>query len=151
MSDLRHVRGIDELERTLTALPQKMAATILVTATSDGAKVLQDEISARAPVRSDGRQKSLGKLSLKARLPGFLKANIGRRRAPADSSTSVKYVVGVLRSAFYAVFDEYGTRHQAARPFVRPAVESTADRVVAKMGDSLQHGLDRAGSDLGLK
>src|SRR5690348_5638329 len=137
MSDPAHVKGLDDLMRTLGQLPAKIQEKALVTATGAGAKVLQDEMTSRAPVRHDNELKKLSKRSTRARLPGFLKASIGRRRVDKGSGSTVTYQVGVLAAAFYAIFYEFGTRHQPARPFIRPAVETTQGAAVEKMADRL--------------
>ena len=151
MSDPRHVHGLDDLQRTLTQLPGKVQEKTLVTATSAGAKVLQAEMTARAPVRQDNELKKLSKGSTQARLPGFLKASIGRRRVNNGSGNSVTYQVGVIGRAFYAIFYEFGSRHQPARPFIRPAVETTQDEAVNRMADSLRTGIESNARSLGLK
>ena len=46
---------------------------------------------------------------------------------------SVTYRVGVPRRSFYWRFQEFGTSHQPARPFVRPAVEATRAEVAGKI------------------
>lgn len=146
-----HVRGLAELQSTLSKLPGKVQEVILVPATSAGAAVLQADMVAHAPVRQDGRVKRLSKRSGKGRLPGFLKANIGRRRVDGGSGTSVTFMVGVLSGAFYAIFQEFGTRHQAARPFVRTAAETKANEAVEKMAEKCRTGIDRQAAELGLK
>lgn len=151
MSDLLRVKGLADLQATLTKLPARLQEKSLVHATSNGAAVMQREMIARAPVRDDGRLKKLSKGSTQARLPGFLKASIGRRRADKGSGSSVTYQVGVLGRAFYAIFFEFGTRHQPARPFIRPAVEATSNAAVDAMGDTLRRDIDSAAPGLGLK
>ncbi len=150
MADPVHVKGLAELQRTLAELPSRIQEKVLVGATSAGAKVLQDEMTARAPVRQDGELKKLGRNSTKARLPGFLKASIGRKRTDRRSGTQVSYAVGVLGRAFYAIFYEFGSRHQTARPFIRPAAEAKQDAAVEAMAAKLRAGIE-SGRDLGLR
>lgn len=151
MADPVHVSGLVDLERVLEQLPGKLRERTLVRAVGAGAAVMQREMIAHAPVRSDGELKKMSKKSRFARLPGFLKASIGRRRADRESGTTVTYIVGVLRRAFYANFIEFGTRHQAAHPFIRPAAETTEEQAVDKIADVVRSDINRAAPGLGLK
>jgi|SRR5579871_118008 len=151
MSDPVNVRGLAELQRTLEQLPAKVQEHVLVVAVSAGAKYLQDKIAQAAPVRADNALKKMGGIGTKARLPGFLKASIGRRRDDKGSGSSVTYNVGVITAAFYAKFIEFGTRHQAARPFLRPAVDSNQDGAVNRMADTLSRQIDAEAARLGLR
>ncbi len=146
-----HVRGLADLQRTLEQLPAKMQEHALVVAVSAGAKVLQAAMTSAAPVRNDGRLKKMGGIGTKARLPGFLKASIGRKRDDKGSGSSVTYIVGVLGGAFYAKFLEFGSRHQAARPFIRPAVDTYQDGAVNRMADTLSTQIDHGARELGLQ
>lgn len=42
-----------------------------------------------------------------------------------------------------AHFTEFGTRHHAAEPFMRPAVTAAAAAAIAKAGETIMRGIDR--------
>lgn len=175
MAEVKHVKGLAELQRMLSQLPAKIQEKSLVAGVSAGAKVVQDAMVARAPVRTDGLLKKIGKRgksSRKARLPGFLKASIGRKRVEKGSGSRVHYEVGVLRrEAWYARLIEFGFMHVAgeisrgkrggkrfservhvpAKPFIRPAFAATQDAAVVKMAERLRSDIERNGTSLGFK
>lgn len=151
MGDPVHVQGLENLQGLLDQLPAKLREKTLAKAVSAGGAIMQAEMVARAPVRQDGGIKKLSKKSRYGRLPGFLKASIGRRRADRESPTTVSYIVGVLRRAFYANFLEFGTRHQAAQPFIRPAAEQTEGQVVDKIGSVIRTDVGKWAPEFGHK
>lgn len=45
---------------------------------------------------------------------------------------------------FYGLFQEFGTAHHAAQPFMRPAFEQSKEQALIEMTDSLRRRIDRA-------
>lgn len=140
------IKGARELDELLKQLPDRVAKQVLAGALMSGGQVIRAEIQRRAPVRHDAGAKKIGK-GAKGRLPGFLRASIARRRIRRGSA-ALTIGVGPLRSAFYAMFQEFGTRHQPARPFMRPAFDAKAGEALQKIGEALGRGIDRAAARL---
>jgi len=107
-----NVRGIEDLAQALRDHGVDVA-TGMETVAIAGAEVLRGAMSTRAPVRS-----------------GKLRGNIGIWKSTVDE-TKASVPVGPGRDAFYGLFLELGTVHQAAQPFMRPAVDESQDRVLA--------------------
>ena len=125
MADDVQIFGLEDLGRAVNQFTQKMQRTMIRAAANAGAEVYRKEIRAKAPVRvevgSTGfRKTAKGKA---AREPGYLKKHIGRM-SKVNSEESYSVMVGPTKSAFYAKFQELGTSHQPARPFMRPAFDS---------------------------
>jgi HK97 gp10 family phage protein len=139
------IRGAAEIERVLKRLPQEVARKELTGAVMDGANIVRRAWRDAAPVRTDATPKPIGKGG-RGRLPGFLKANI-RRGVVKFSDASVTVAVGTGR-AFYAFFREFGTRHQPAVPWARPAWENAAPAALAQIGISLGKRVERAAARL---
>lgn len=97
---------------------------------------------ARAPVRQRGTIKGLSET--KGRLPGYLRASIRRAvKKEPDANGSMTVGVGASRAAFYWMFQEFGTRHQPARPFLRPAFDAQAPTALGIVGRKLGEGIER--------
>lgn len=131
------LKGFDGIERALTQLPATVAKRLLTSSVRKGANVIAREMKARAPVRQDEGVKVLirrgrNRIAVKGRRAGYLKASIGVRIKRAAAAAGVPLVLGIGPSskAFWAGFQEFGTRHQPARPFARPALEAKSEEAV---------------------
>jgi len=138
------ILGAKELDRVLQKLPREIADKVLAGALTRGAQPFVKAARAAAPVRQGGGVKKLSKRSSRGRLPGWLRASIAARRDRAETGASVVVKVGVLGRAFYGMFGEFGTSRQAARPWFRPAWDSTRGAVLTAIGRTLGRGIERA-------
>lgn len=79
MTDV-HVKGLDEIERRLKAMPKKMATRVLNKAIRKGANVIARQVRADAPFRT-----------------GAIKRNVlvKRGRRDFDNGLEARYVIGV--------------------------------------------------------
>lgn len=138
------IKGAAELDRVLKQLPVVVARRELTAAVMEGANIVRRAVQDAAPIRADATAKAIGKG--KGRLPGYLKASI-RRGVVKFGDASVTVAVGTGR-AFYGLFTEFGTRHQAARPWFRPAWEASREAALAKIGLALGKRVERAAERL---
>jgi len=139
------VEGLDKLHKALAELPRELQKGPLRAAVSAAAKVVQDQAIVNAPEDS-----------------GTLKRAIYRTRSKeASSSVQESFIVGVRqgkkfqskrlrsgrqtanRDAFYWRFLEFGTVHQAARPFLRPAFDEKRLQAIEAMRTRLARGIER--------
>jgi HK97 gp10 family phage protein len=136
MSEFLKLTGFDGLEKALKELPDEVARKVAEQSLRKGARIIADEMKARAPVRQDGRVKKMGKNAKTGRLPGYLRASIGVRiKRGLDAALATLAVgIGPNRRAYYASFLEFGTRHEPARPFARPALDAKGDEAVQAIG-----------------
>lgn len=139
------VTGLKELQATLSKLPANLQERAGSHAVSEAAKVIQDEVKARAPVRqvpagsSGGKRVTARKVLL--RYPGNLRRHIVRRKVSKRGDNHVAYVVAFARSAWYGRLVELGTRNAAPHPFMRPAVDAkgaaSINRFRVSLGDNI--------------
>lgn len=120
------IEGWEELRRELKALGPRLAKKVLRSATRKGAGVIRREIRARVPVRT-GR----GRKAIRARVS----------RGVLLSSGRAAYDIGFAPRAFYLKFQEKGTRHHAARPFLRPGFAAAQAQAQKTVGEELAKGL----------
>ncbi|MDD5006655.1 MAG: HK97 gp10 family phage protein [Candidatus Omnitrophica bacterium] len=82
------------------------------------------------------------------RRTGELQDNIkiGKVRKLRDGTYS--QVIGILKgdisSVYYGKFSEYGSSHEPARPWQRPAFDESKDKAYAKIEQELTNGIDNA-------
>jgi len=143
-----NISGFKELREALLKLPKEIQGKPLASAVSAAAKVVQDEAVKLAPIQT-----------------GELKKNIIRYKAKKYSNAQqVTYHVGMKKEwipyfdniknrragkvgkkysrdkIYYWRFHEFGTVKMPARPFFRPAFESTKSEQL----DTMQKGLAKA-------
>ena len=124
------VEGLSDLDKALAELPKAYAKNILRKAWAQAAQPMLDDIKAHAPV-----------------LTGQLRDSIEVVRMPSEGRTEASMQIGVL-GEFYGHFQEFGTPHQPARPFVRPAVDRGSRDLVERfrkiVGESIQRSTSRS-------
>lgn len=147
------VEGLTELRKALLELPKELQRGPLRSAVSAGAKVIQQQAIANAPEDT-----------------GVLKRAIYRTRSRSGSSpVQEMHVVGwrsgwkyqarrtkkgkltTNRDAWYGRFIEFGTSKMAARPFLRPAFDTTKERAVVAIVEKLRAAIARAAAKLSWK
>jgi HK97 gp10 family phage protein len=138
------IHGAREIEKVLQMLPDRVAKKVIEGAVRQGANVIRAEARRRAPVRAEPGVKKRSKS--RGTLPGFLKASISVKKIK-QSPALVHLAVSVGR-AFWGMFYEFGTRHQPARPFMRPAFDSAGGRALQKIGEWLGKGIDKEAAKL---
>lgn len=157
MSELLHVKGLPQLEKTLGQVPAKLEAKILRGALRAGANVVLNEVRSRVPVKS-------------GRLAKTLRISTGVRRGVVTA----RVVAGDRkRGVFYAHMVEGGTKRHTirgrrgkglriggiegrvivtnrvehpgarARPFMRPALESSATAALEAVAAYIRKRLDQ--------
>lgn len=163
MANNQHIRlvGVREVQRTLDKLAPELMKSAERAVLRAGAKPILQAAKSKVPiVKKNGGllKKSLGVNVKKVR--GVTDARIGPRFgfrvsrgfaiARKDSKNRKK---GERYEAFanpvkYSHLVEYGTSRTAAKPFIRPAVESASPKVVDAMADGLSKHLDRVAARL---
>jgi HK97 gp10 family phage protein len=117
--------GMDEMLARLQKANNDVGA-IRKKAILAGAKVIQDEIIARAPEDT-----------------GNLKRNIAVSEIQIDSDGAEYVDVGPTKGkAFYAKFLEFSTTKMKARPFVEPAFIAKRKEALAAMGEVVKEAVN---------
>lgn len=120
-------RGFRELEAKLDRLPATMAREYLVDAVQAGAAQIRYEAARRAPQDSGELAASIAIRMTKQRSTGGdPRAEIGPDRANAAKGR----------------FQEHGTAHHAAQPFLRPALDARGDDAIEIMRSVLASRLE---------
>jgi HK97 gp10 family phage protein len=138
------ITGASELDRVLKQLPTQVAKKELTGAVMAGADIVRKNAQSRAPFRfepSGPIQRSKG-----VTYPGELKRSI-RRRVQKMGTASVTVAVGIGR-AFWGMFREFGTRHEPARPWFRPAWDESKLAALNKIGLELGKRIEAAAARL---
>jgi HK97 gp10 family phage protein len=123
------LHGARQMDKVLAGLPRKIRGRVLSNAVMGAAGVIQRAAKQTAPVAG-----------------GTLKAEIVRRRRRGGNGVTVQ--VGPTRDAFWGMFQEFGTKHHAPRPWLRPAFEENKAEALDKMGKSLGRAIEREATRL---
>lgn len=123
MANELKVEGIEELMARLNSLGEAVATRTENKALREGAEVLREGISKRAP-------RDTGNLAENIVMSGVKQAEIG------------KYIeVGPDKKHFYGLFHEFGTVKMPAYPFMGPALEEDGKEVMNTMAGVLREEL----------
>ena len=113
MAEAAQVTGLDDLAASIDALNSELRAA-LPEIVLDGAAIIESEIRARAPVRTGSLASAI---------------NIIETHSNDAASATVQIDDSAQgQQEHYAIFDEFGTSKQPARPFFRPGVQAAAPR-----------------------
>ncbi len=114
------VEGIEDLMARINSLGERLATRTENKALREGAEVLREGISKRAPRDTGGLAESIVKSGVK-------RSELG------------KYIeVGPDKKHFYGLFHEFGTVKMPAHPFMGPALEEDGRKVVDAIADVLR-------------
>jgi HK97 gp10 family phage protein len=131
------ILGLNAIKRKLEELPAQLRRKAYRSALSSGARVI-----AKAAKRKVGKGES-----------GMLKKSIGIKYLPATTRSQALGLVGPKRGnggiyngklrnpTRYAHLVEKGTRHSAAKPFLRPAMIETQSEVFSKMSAMIERAI----------
>jgi len=116
------IEGLAELQAALKKFPQEWKRTTSE-ALGPGLALLESGSKREAPVDT-----------------GALRASIGSEIVRGPGSE----IIGKVGSALeYAPYQEYGTRFQPGKPFLRPTLERYKDRVVKMFEEGISKALKR--------
>lgn len=164
MAEQVTIAGLDGLLEALQDLPREIASRNggpVRTALGRGARLIKDEVVRRAPVKSGRLQKAI--IAARDRnpqrsAPGFSERYIvgvrgGARQKLANNRRNRRagtagQSVAKEGNAFYWRFSEFGTAKQQAKPFLRPAFESSKQAALDEIVSSLGKGIDRIAARL---
>lgn len=141
---MKHISGFQEAERLLQQLPKAAENRVLQASTMAAARVIRKNVKAKAP-RSKGKRspasKKYKRLSQNIRVVRLKRA---RRRGQRGARIDTK-------DGFWGLFLEFGTRHQQARPWFRPAVAEARGDAIDKLAEALGRGIEREADKLAKK
>jgi HK97 gp10 family phage protein len=123
------ITGLDQVNQVLMALPEAVRLNVLSDATFAGAEVIRAGASARAP-------------RLTGQLAGDIQIVIILERGGAVAK------VGPSKRSFYGLFQERGTSHQRAYPFLRPALDEDGPKAQEAMMREIARGVEEQAARL---
>ena len=132
------IEGLEELQKALAKFP-KQSEKMLKEALIPGLAIIASDAKKRAPVDTGRLMSSIG-----------AKADHVYRDKPAPGILEAKKVgseiVGKVGSAVvYAAYQEYGTQYQPGKPYMRPALKATKDKVVKEIEKRIAKVLKKLG------
>jgi len=140
VKDGPHLEGVADLMAKLRALQLLDDGKALRAGARAASKVVVDAATARAPVGKVAHKTYKGRMVL----PGFTKRSVRFVTQISGDKQKVSASVGVRAEAFYSLsFVEVGTSKMPARPWLRPAFESTLQQQTDAMADALRKFIER--------
>jgi HK97 gp10 family phage protein len=124
-----NIKGLPDLQRKLNNLDQKVQKTIVKDALRQtNIEIVLPAVEALVPVDTG---------ALKAGLK--VKAKNGR-----GTIGSAVFDEGYKGDQFYGSFQELGTKHQKAKPYLRPAIDQNQAKIFASIAEKIKHGIEEA-------
>ena len=161
------VEGLKELEAALLELPTATAGRTLKRAVAGPAADFADAASEKAP-----KDRPLLALEIKVSTPkiinpgtaafaaamreGSTRAEAGQaaraaNRAAGGTGKSVIVHVGPTKRAFHGGWQEFGTAHHRAQPYMRPTWDALGPKMPAQIGVTLAEEIEKARKRLARK
>jgi len=132
--------GVRDLSRALDRLPDELKRSAENAVLRAGAKPILGAARSKVAKASGLLKKSLG-VNVK-KMKGDTTARVGPRKGRGGKVKRGNREV-FQNPTKYSHLVEYGTSHSAAKPFIRPAVESTQGAVVGAMAAGLDKHLTK--------
>lgn len=126
------VHGMPELRAKLMAM-QAQATAAMKEATLAGAEVVREEASVLAPRRAQATK------------AGHMADHITAQLMRSTSPLHVRVRIGPDKAHWYGRFAETGTVKMAARPFLRPALDTKHQQALAEFKAVMQRKLGVGG------
>lgn len=168
------IKGLPELRRKLKLLPEELrlrgfrsgmraAAKVVEAAAKLNARQVNDpetaeDIADNITTRFSPKAYKQGRIMFRVGLSGGArqyaktKENVRKGRAGKQFQTGGSFIGGQPGGdTWYWRFLEFGTSRQAARPFMRPALENNAEVVAEVAQTEITKAIDRAVRKLGVK
>ncbi len=105
------------LMATLKKFPKNIQRNVMTGAVRAGAAVIRNEARVRVPKRTGNLKKSIIVMKRKTESYGLIRFSV----TPSKKGKN---------SGWYAHFIEFGTIHQSAKPFMRPALDAKQDEAL---------------------
>lgn len=126
--------GFKELSRKLAALSAMEQGRVIRSAATAGGTVVVRKARANVPVGTVPHKTYKGRWVS----AGFLKRSLKKSSRMARDKQSVTVKIGVKSEAFYGTqFLELGTSRHPARPWLRPALQTSQAEIVAAMREKI--------------
>lgn len=125
------VEGLEELNRNLLDLGDKLAKQYIRKAAKEAADLFVQDAKRRAPVL---------KKPVRGRQPGALRDSI-IAKVSLTKKNGLVVRIGPDKKVFYARFVEFGTSKMAAKPYMRPAWDGEKNAALDAFTESLKQSI----------
>lgn len=128
------VKGLQELERQLEAIGEKLAVKVLSQAGKEAMEIVADDMQQHAgfDVSSDGPH-----------MRDSIKVSSKNRMKDTRWQTVITIRVGPSKAhTMKALAQEFGTVKQVANPFMRPALDFNRSKILRILSVSIREGLE---------
>lgn len=124
------VEGLDDLLKSMDALPLTLRKTLIARALRKGAQPIREKAAMLAPDDPE---------TPRSHIEESMSINVVEQTAEG-----AKAIIGPTRAGFMGIMAELGTAHEAARPFLQPAFDQHVGEAVELIGDVLADGIEEA-------
>lgn len=140
------IEGLAELQAKLQDLGAELGQKILRTAARRAFKPVLDAAKGKAPVDTGNLRDAIKIASVKPKAGDTVVAVglIVTNNAPKGRVTSEQIESGAPRDPYYWIFAERGKSGQAAKPFLRPALDGNSEQVLSNLKKELEAAIQRA-------
>lgn len=145
------VRGLAECEAVLNALPERLARTVVTSGLRAGATVIARIARNKVKANSSDTGALASKIGTKSAKPngqGQARVSVGIRSGGLTLTPKGRTKPRRIVPRRTAHMVEFGTKHSAADPFMRPAGDEGAGEAVKRMAEVIGRGLDREATAL---
>jgi len=151
MPDLMRMQltGGDELARVLRQLPNEISEKVIQQSLQAGASYMKDEARVSAPYGSGSHERFATLVHTKHgdymhlhHLRDMIKTKV-----LIATKISCEIIVTVGKG-FWGMFDEFGSEHQSARPWLRPVFDRTKTQVIDIVGRQIGLSIENAAKKL---
>lgn len=125
------VKGLDELERQLIALGEKVGTKVLRDAGREALKVVEEDMKQHA---------GFDDASSSEHMRDSIKVRASTRKGRGNTVVTLR--VGPSKKHYMkALAQEFGTVKQVADPFIRPALDYNVQQVLRILTVEIRHGI----------
>lgn len=124
------IKGLKEIIDKLNALPPRLENKVVRASLRKGINQIRDLARSKAPVDTGNLKKSIVTLGHRENGKIALKLTVRQRKSKK------------AKSPYYAKFLEFGTSKMSAKPFLRPALDESEDKVLDMVIDDIKKGID---------
>jgi HK97 gp10 family phage protein len=139
------LEGMKELNQALKDLGPQVATKAGTAGARQATNVMRDAVKEAAPRGTEPTKRTwTNKDGSKGSADyGRLHQNIKTKKVRARKAHTVSFQV-TTGKAFWGRFSEFGTEHEPARPWFKPAVDKVAEQVVSALSTELKKAIDKA-------
>lgn len=124
------IKGLKEIIDKLNALPKKLENKVVRSAVRKGVNEIRDLARSKVSIDTGNLRKSIVTIGHRENGKIALKVTVRQRKSKS------------AKSPYYAKFVELGTSKMVAKPFLRPALDESEDKVLDTVIDDIKKGVD---------